>query len=109
MNVPPQQALVAKNVDGDGAADAPLAAAGIDDENLLKAEGGEKWYQSKACLVHPLLVLVQLIFSGYHVLTSSALKTKGVDPLVFALYRELSASILIALYAYSAIWKGGHK
>lgn len=64
---------------------------------------------TNACCVHPLLVLVQFIFSGYHVLTSSALKTKGVDPLVFALYRELSASALMALCAGMAVWKGKHK
>ena len=104
---PSIQAAAAKNIDDEGA-DAPLAAN--EDEMMNpKAGGEEKWYQSKTCLVHPLLILVQFIFSGYHVLTSSALKTKGVDPLVFALYRELSASILIALYAYWAIFKGGHK
>lgn len=64
---------------------------------------------TNACCVHPLLVLVQFIFSGYHVLTSSALKTKGVDPLVFALYRELSASALMAMCASMAVWKGKHK
>lgn len=104
------QAAAAKNIDDDGA-DAPLAASGKEEGEMMnpQAEGEGNWYQSKTCLVHPLLILVQFIFSGYHVLTSSALKTKGVDPLVFALYRELSASILIALYAYWAILKGGHK
>lgn len=64
---------------------------------------------AKTCFVHPLMVLVQVIFSGYHVLTSSALKTKGVNPLVFALYRELSASLLMALYACVAVWRGKHR
>ena len=53
--------------------------------------------------------LSHLVCTGYHVLTSSALKTKGVDPLVFALYRELSASLLIAGLAAYAVHKGGHK
>lgn len=64
---------------------------------------------AKTCFVHPLMVLVQVIFSGYHVLTSSALKTKGVNPLVFALYRELSASLFMALYACVAVWRGKHR
>ena len=71
------------------------------------AEEKLKW-RSKTCCVHPLLIIVQFIFSGYHVLTSSALKSKGVDPLVFALYRELSASVLIGLYAWWAVKKGQH-
>jgi len=82
----------------------PSTGAGDDD-----VDGKGKGCFTNTCCVHPLLVLVQFIFSGYHVLTSSALKTKGVDPLVFALYRELSASALMALYAGAAVWKGKHK
>ena len=84
----------------------PSTAAGGGDDDV---DGKGKGCFTNTCCVHPLLVLVQFIFSGYHVLTSSALKTKGVDPLVFALYRELSASALMALYAGAAVWKGKHK
>lgn len=45
---------------------------------------------------------------GYHVLTSTALQSKGVNALVFALYRELSASVLIAGLASIAVHRGGH-
>lgn len=45
---------------------------------------------------------------GYHVLTSTALRSKGVNALVFALYRELSASVLIAGLAALAVHRGGH-
>lgn len=40
-------------------------------------------------------------------LTSWALHSKGVDPFVFALYREISASAFIALFAVYAVRKGG--
>lgn len=89
-----------------GDASTPSTIAGGDED----VDGSKsKGCFTNTCYVHPLLVLVQFIFSGYHVLTSSALKTKGVDPLVFALYRELSASALMALYAAAAVWKGKHK
>lgn len=45
--------------------------------------------------------------AGYHVLTAWALKSKGVDAFVFALYREISASIFIALIMSYAVRKRG--
>jgi hypothetical protein len=49
------------------------------------------------------------LHAGYHVLTSTALQSKGVNALVFALYRELSASVLIAGLAAIAVHRGGHQ
>ena len=43
---------------------------------------------------HLLLGLVQLAFSGWHILGSLALRD-GADPLVFAAYREIIASIVM--------------
>lgn len=43
---------------------------------------------------HLLLALVQLAFSGWHILGSLALKD-GADPLAFAAYREIIASIVM--------------
>jgi drug/metabolite transporter (DMT)-like permease len=49
---------------------------------------------SGQCTAHFVLVLVQLTFSGWHIIGKVALK-EGADPIVFALYRESSASILM--------------
>lgn len=46
----------------------------------------------KRALAHAGLLSVQLCFSGWHIIGSMALKD-GADPLVFALYRELLATI----------------
>lgn len=51
-------------------------------------------------LVVPVLISIQFFFSGWHVLGKKALND-GVTPLVFALYREMSASCCmwsLALY-----------
>lgn len=50
-------------------------------------------------VAHGLLVLVQLSCSGYHILSSVALKN-GADALLFALYRELLGSIFMFVYAH---------
>jgi drug/metabolite transporter (DMT)-like permease len=42
------------------------------------------------------------------VLGSTAINSKGVNALVFALYRELSASVLMALLAAHSVYRGGH-
>lgn len=47
-----------------------------------------------------LLLLVQLIFSGWHIIGSISLK-EGADPLVFALYREIFGTILMYSLVYS--------
>lgn len=47
--------------------------------------------QTKA---HLLLILTQFCFSGWHIVGSQALND-GADPLMFALYRELTASALM--------------
>lgn len=45
-------------------------------------------------LPHVVLVCINLVFSGWHVIGSIALKD-GANPLIFAFYREFSASILM--------------
>jgi len=52
---------------------------------------------SKSYTVHGVLVLVQLCFSGWHVIGSLVFKD-GTNPLIFALYREIYASILMLAY-----------
>lgn len=47
-------------------------------------------------IVHLVLISIQLCFSGYHIVGSVSFK-EGADPLVFALYRELIASVLMYL------------
>ena len=43
---------------------------------------------------HFALVLTQLSFSGWHIVSSIVLKD-GADPVIFALYREITASVLM--------------
>jgi drug/metabolite transporter (DMT)-like permease len=43
---------------------------------------------------HVLLVITQLCFSGWHIVGSQAL-SDGADPLIFALYREATALVLM--------------
>ena len=52
---------------------------------------------SKPFSVHVVLVLVQLCFSGWHVIGSLVFR-EGTNPLIFALYREIYASILMLAY-----------
>ena len=49
------------------------------------------------------LLMVQLVFSGWHVVGKAVLE-QHVDPVVFALYRELSAALFIFGVA---VWKDG--
>lgn len=62
---------------------------------------GEEGRQSKltAFTPHIALVFTQLCFSGWHILSSIALGD-GANPLVFAFYREISASICMCAYVY---------
>ncbi|GAB5361785.1 hypothetical protein AAMO2058_000742200 [Amorphochlora amoebiformis] len=56
-------------------------------------------------IVWPILVAIQLIFAGWHVLGKIALDN-GVSPLCFALYREIIASIcmwILCLYIDGAV------
>lgn len=55
-----------------------------------------KQYCSNKTLAHISLVTAQLCFSGWHIVGSQALKG-GADPFIFALYRELTASIMMFL------------
>jgi len=55
-------------------------------------------------VVHLVLISIQLCFSGWHIVGSVALKN-GADALVFALYRELSAS----LFMYALVKYRGQK
>lgn len=52
----------------------------------------------KKALPHLLLLSAQLCFSGWHIIGSVAL-TAGADALVFALYREILASICMYIFA----------
>ena len=45
-------------------------------------------------LAHMTLVIVQICFSGWHIIGHLALKS-GANPFVFALYREFVASVLM--------------
>ena len=60
--------------------------------------------QSGACNLAPhfLLTLVQLIFSGWHLLGFLAIRS-GANPLIFALYRETIASVLMVMYVLSRV------
>lgn len=51
---------------------------------------------------HMALVFTQFCFSGWHIVSSVVLKD-GADPVVFALYRELTASFL--MYCFVALKK----
>ena len=50
-------------------------------------------------LPHIILICINLIFSGWHIIGSLALGN-GVNPLIFALYREIFASILMICIIY---------
>jgi drug/metabolite transporter (DMT)-like permease len=57
----------------------------------------------KHAAAHMSMLTAQFIFSGWHILGSIALR-KGADALVFALYREISASLLMyGLVAYIGV------
>ena len=49
--------------------------------------------------IYTILLLVQVAFSGWHILGKLALDD-GCDPLIFALYREGSATLLMFLMAW---------
>ena len=55
-----------------------------------------KLYCSNKSLAHFTLLSAQLCFSGWHIVGSLAMKG-GADPFIFALYRELTASVLMFL------------
>ena len=48
---------------------------------------------------HLALIFTQVCFSGWHILSSISL-SKGANPLVFAFYREVTASICMFMYVY---------
>ena len=48
---------------------------------------------------HVLLIITQFVFSGWHLLGFLALRG-GASPLIFALYRESIASVLMLLYVF---------
>jgi len=52
-----------------------------------------------AFVPHLALIFTQLCFSGWHILSSLALGN-GANPLVFAFYREITASICMCIYVY---------
>ena len=63
--------------------------------SLIEGKSGHYVASKKnSFLVHGVLISVQLCFSGWHIVGSLALK-KGADALMFALYREILASILM--------------
>lgn len=61
-----------------------------------------KWKQNAQwMIVVAVSLLVQLVFSGWHVLGGVALSgSHKVNPFVFALYRECGASVLMGIAAY---------
>ena len=56
---------------------------------------------------HLLLIVTQFIFSGWHLLGFLAIRS-GANPLIFALYREAIASVLMLFYVLYRI-KGSYR
>lgn len=69
------------------------------DSNLSTAQqsfdSSNKRNESKVLIANLLLILVQIIFSGWHILGSVVIHEYRVNALIFALYREIIASALL--------------
>lgn len=63
-------------------------------DSLIEDKSGHVTSNNNPVLVHGVLISIQLCFSGWHIVGSLALK-KGADALMFALYREILASVLM--------------
>jgi drug/metabolite transporter (DMT)-like permease len=63
----------------------------------MTEHGHSQWVQrllTRKATAHAALITTQLCFSGWHIVSSIVLKG-GADPVVFALYREFTAMILM--------------
>lgn len=75
--------------------------------STIVAKGIEMPCCTKLLAPHLLLIITQFTFSGWHLLGSATMKV-GANPLVFALYREFVANVLMYFYAVSQL-KGNYR